>query len=313
MKQIRFFTPDCRLTLLIYGTTLCLLFSSAGINAQPRNESVFDVSLNNPAFGRTAPGSIMTPDEDIDSLIVETAFHLGDLFTGDGIAGVFIRQNDGTPGGAFSTIIHGIKNFRGTSEPLYILDGVMLNPTTTDAARAFYSDENDYQITQNTLSSINPNDIEKIEILKDAAATALYGSNGANGVVIITTKQGDSRGEKVTWHSNVGFSIIGKRPEMLSGSEYMTMMQQKNPDIGLSGTPVDWTAAAAQTAFVHNHHVSASGINGRMRHYLSIAYSDEKGIVRRTGTNTLNFKVNLERSFKNNSFFNRCIHLFRSF
>ena len=262
------------------------------------------MSLVNPGTDKTMSNGVLRPDRDVDSLLVGTASHIGDLFMGDGISGVFIRQSDGAPGSAFSTIVRGLKSFRGTSEPLYILDGVLLNPATTDAASAFFNDGSDYQAVQNTLLSINPSDIDKIEILKDAAATAVYGSSGANGVVIITTKSGrDITGEKITWHSNVGFSTMAGGPDMLSGTEYMAMMQAKNPGLGITGTPEDWSAAVTRTALVHSHHVSASGTKGRFRHYLSLAYSDEQGVIDRTGTNTLNFKVNLERSFAKNSFF----------
>ena len=129
---------------------------------------------------------------------------------GAGEAGVFVRPTDGAPGSAFSMIIRGVKSFRGTAEPLYIVDGILLNPTTIDAAQAFQNDPSDYQSVQNTLASINPNDIEKIEVLKDAAATAIYGSQGANGVVIITTKMGTNRQEEVHYHSNIGWGTLPK-------------------------------------------------------------------------------------------------------
>lgn len=156
---------------------------------------------------------------------------------------------------------------------------------------------------QNTLASINPNDIEKIEVLKDAAATAIYGSQGANGVVIITTKMGTNRQEDIHYHSNIGISTMGHTPEILSGAEYITMMKQANPDVNLSDAPVDWSDAATRTALIHSHYVSSTGSNGRTRHHLSMGYSDEQGTIKRTGVSTMNFKVNIERTFKDNSLF----------
>lgn len=303
MKQINLSdTRTFRRIVVFCMAAVCTLFAGTGAQAQTPKEATYDVSLGNPGAGGTTSSDVLSPKRG-NLAPVETALNIGDLFMGAGEAGVFVRPTDGAPGSAFSMIIRGVKNFRGTAEPLYIVDGILLNPTTTDAAQAFQNDPSDYQSVQNTLASINPNDIEKIEVLKDAAATAIYGSQGANGVVIITTKMGANRQEEIHYHSNIGISTMGHIPEMLSGAEYLTMMKQANPDIQLSGDPVDWSDAATRTALVHSHYVSATGSNGRTRHHLSMGYSDEQGTIKRTGVSTMNFKVNIERTFKNNSLF----------
>ncbi|MDE5636630.1 MAG: SusC/RagA family TonB-linked outer membrane protein, partial [Alistipes sp.] len=229
---------------------------------------------------------------------------LDELFCGKGAAGLGIRQTDGAPGATFGIEIRGLKSFRGTSEPLIILDGVMLNDTSKDAAQAFRNDADDYQALQNTLSAINPNDIAKIEVLKDAAATAIYGAYGANGVILITTKMGsddNSRSEVVRYHGNIGISTMYSGRQMLSGEEYVAMMQAANPDIAVSGTPADMAAAATRTALVHSHYVSAAGSKERMRHFLSLGYDSAQGVIDRTAHNSLNMRVNIERTINKGS------------
>lgn len=258
--------------------------------------TTYNVALSNPGARNTASDTEITPEPE-----VTTASGIDDLFSGAGIAGLYIRQTDGAPGAGFSTLIRGLKSFRGTAEPLFILDGVILNATTRDAARAFRNDESDYQAVQNTLSSINPNDIEKIEVLKDAASTAIYGSQGANGVVIITTKMGKEKGETVLYHTNIGISTAGHGVNMLSATGYQAMMRQANPDIGLTGNPVNRNSRLLRTAFTHSHHVSITGSKDNTRHYLSLGYSNHQGILKRTGQEALNLKINFERTINKNS------------
>ena len=107
-----FFTAECRLAVLVCAATLCSLYFSAGAGAQSRHDSVYDMSLVNPGTDKTMSNGVLRPDRDVDSLLVGTASHIGDLFMGDGISGVFIRQSDGAPGSAFSTIVRGLKSFR---------------------------------------------------------------------------------------------------------------------------------------------------------------------------------------------------------
>ncbi|SPZ85633.1 Outer membrane cobalamin translocator [Sphingobacterium multivorum] len=110
------------------------------------------------------------------------------------MAGVTVNQNDGAPGAGVSITIRGTNSFSTNSQPLYIVDGIPFDMASTPASSA---NENINQ-TANALASINPNDIESIEVLKDASATAIYGSRGANGVVLITTKRGENGNERLS-------------------------------------------------------------------------------------------------------------------
>jgi TonB-linked SusC/RagA family outer membrane protein len=136
------------------------------------------------------------------------------------IAGVQVNQNDGSPGAGVSITVRGANSFTTSSQPLYIVDGV---PYGTDPNGTPSSDANSgNNQTVSPLSMINPNDIDKIEVLKDASATAIYGSRGANGVVIITTKRGN-KGEgkpKVELNTKWSLSNIGKRVKMLDARTY---------------------------------------------------------------------------------------------
>ncbi len=131
-------------------------------------------------------------------------------------AGVQVNQSDGAPGAGVSLTIRGANSIKTSTEPLYVVDGIPFDAGTTPTSGA---NENNNQST-NPLSLINPNDIESIEVLKDASATAIYGSRGANGVVLITTKKGSDGQTHVEFNSNVTFSTLGKEIRMLNGYEF---------------------------------------------------------------------------------------------
>ena len=134
------------------------------------------------------------------------------------IAGVAVQQNDGAPGAGTSITIRGTNSFSTSTEPLYIIDGVPFNTEGLNAGNGIA--ENGASNTSNPLSQINPHKIEKIEVLKDASATAIYGSRGANGVVIITTKKGREGKVHVEVGANITVSQIARKVEMLNAPTY---------------------------------------------------------------------------------------------
>lgn len=134
------------------------------------------------------------------------------------IAGVDVKESDGAPGSGVSITVRGANSFTTSSQPLYIVDGV---PFGTDPNGMPQSGANDgHNQSQNPLSMINPNDIEKIEVLKDASATAIYGSRGANGVVIITTRKGQQGKPKVELNIRAGIQQIARKVKMLDAYHY---------------------------------------------------------------------------------------------
>ncbi|QRQ63763.1 SusC/RagA family TonB-linked outer membrane protein [Sphingobacterium multivorum] len=139
------------------------------------------------------------------------------------MAGVTVNQNDGAPGAGVSITIRGTNSFSTNSQPLYIVDGIPFDMASTPASSA---NENINQ-TANALASINPNDIESIEVLKDASATAIYGSRGANGVVLITTKRGENGNEKVELNANFGMATLGRKVKMLGPFDYASYINEQ--------------------------------------------------------------------------------------
>ncbi len=133
------------------------------------------------------------------------------------LAGVQVSQNDGAPGGGINIQIRGINSFGSSTQPLYIVDGIPFEVGSTSSATGG-SDGSDP--TSNPLAMINPHDIESMEILKDASATAIYGSRGANGVVLITTKKGKSGKPRVEFTSNFGVSTVINKIDMLDAYHY---------------------------------------------------------------------------------------------
>ena len=140
------------------------------------------------------------------------------------IAGVQINQSDGAPGGGMSIVVRGANSFSTSSQPLFIVDGVPFETGSTPGNGATGSEQ-----TSNPLSFINPHDIENIEILKDASATAIYGSRGANGVVIVTTKRGKAGKPKVEFAATFGVSSVAKKLDML---DPVTYAEYQNEQVG---------------------------------------------------------------------------------
>lgn len=138
------------------------------------------------------------------------------------VAGVVVQQSDGAPGGGMSILVRGANSFTTSSQPLFIVDGIPLETGTTPANTALTSEQ-----SANPLSFINPHDIESMEILKDASATAIYGSRGANGVVIITTKRGRSEKPKVELSLTAGISTVARKIPVLDASTYARYINEQ--------------------------------------------------------------------------------------
>jgi TonB-linked SusC/RagA family outer membrane protein len=149
------------------------------------------------------------------------------------LAGVFVSQTDGAPGSGISIQVRGANSFSSSTEPLYVIDGVPFSAGTTP------SNSTNENLSLNTLSFLNPQDVASIEVLKDASATAIYGSRGANGVVLITTKKGKAGEDKVEFSATYGTSTIAKKLKMLNGYNYAKFQneatQNRNTYEGTTG------------------------------------------------------------------------------
>lgn len=208
-------------------------------------------------------------------------------------SGVQITQNSGQPGGASTIRIRGNSAVTGTGQPLYVVDGV---PLDGRSARPGLNTSLGDSPDSNPLNFLNPADIESLTVLKDASATAIYGSRAAYGVVLITTKRGKVGEPKFDFGVSGGFSTIMRRIKVLDASQFREAinyygLDPKQLDLGQSNDPL---GAILQTGPLQNYNgaVSGGGENGRYR--LSLGYLDQKGIVKKTGFQkyTANFVTN---------------------
>lgn len=193
---------------------------------------------------------------------------------GGRIAGVRVTSSDGSLGDNFDIVIRGAGSLTQSTAPLYVIDGF---PQETSG-----------------FSALNPNDIASIDILKDASATAIYGSRGANGVVIVTTKQGLASKPKVTYNGSITFGTVNKTMDMMNGYDFVLLQQEiMSPDtfskyylkdgIGIEDyrnfKNYDWQDEIYRTAVSHNHYVGLNGGSDKMKYSASLSYSNQQGVV----------------------------------
>ncbi len=202
------------------------------------------------------------------------------------VSGVQISQNSGAPGGNISVRIRGTNSINGTSEPLYIVDGIQIS--------------NGGGITDvSPLSTINPSDIESVEVLKDASATAIYGSRAANGVVLITTKRGRAGVTRVTYDGYYGTQQVAKTLPVLNAAEFAQLENEvfKNnfyPNPGSLGEGVNWQNLVFQSAPIQNHQLSINGGSEKTQLAVSGNYFSQDGIVINSGFRRYSMRVNLD-------------------
>ncbi|UMB54335.1 TonB-dependent receptor [Lutibacter sp. A64] len=189
--------------------------------------------------------------------------------------GVQVLSSSGKPSQGLSIRIRGTNSINAGSEPLYLVDGV----PTTDTR------------------SINPSDIESISILKDASSAAIYGSQGANGVVIITTKRGTSSKPTITFDTYVGTSQVWKTLPVLNGEQYRDLMTElgQNTDWDNYNNHTDWQQEIFQSGLSQNYQLSMGGKSENTNYYLSGGYTAQVGAVRSSEMDRANFKINLEQ------------------
>jgi TonB-linked SusC/RagA family outer membrane protein len=197
------------------------------------------------------------------------------------VAGVDIINNSGAPGGEVTFRIRGASSVRSGNQPLFVVDGVPLdgrNTKPTATAGELGTTEG-----SNPLNFLNPNDIETIDILKDASATAIYGSRGANGVVIITTKKGKSGAPTVNLQVQSGVSTIANRPAIMDGDTFRRALDHREmPDYD-GGASVDAFDAITRTALTQIINFSVTGGTDKSSYRLSAGYHDQEGIIRDSG------------------------------
>jgi TonB-linked SusC/RagA family outer membrane protein len=224
-------------------------------------------------------------------------------------AGVQITQASSEPGGGVSIRIRGSASLTAGNEPLYVIDGLPLDNSPASPGYAITGN----QAPRNPLNSLNPGDIESIEILKDASATAIYGSRGANGVILITTKKGKKGAISVNYSGNFGTQEVARSLNVLKAPDYMSFLNdlrtaQGQPveftqqEISAIGQGTDWQNEIFRSAPVQNHQVSLSGGSDNTQYYASLNYFDQEGVVISSGTKRYSTKLNLTHSLNKFNF-----------
>ncbi len=279
--------------------TATLMFTSASYVSQEvavNNQTTIDVSLvaNAQQLGEVVViGYGTSQKKDLTGSVAQVNakdFQSGQITSpqqliAGKVAGVSVISGGGSPGAGTTIRIRGGASLSASNDPLIVIDGVPL-------------DNNGIAASANQLSMINPNDIESFSILKDASATAIYGSRASNGVIIITTKKG-RLGAKPTFDFNTTFSLskIIKEVSVLSPDQYRAFVNQKGSDAfkSLLGTAsTDWQKEIYQTALTSDNNLSVSGGFKKMPYRLSVGYLNQQGILKtdKLDRYTLGFNIN---------------------
>lgn len=237
----------------------------------------------------TGSVTALKPDSKNKGLVVNAQ----DMLSGK-VAGVNVTSNSGEPGVGTQIRIRGGSSLNASNDPLIVIDGVPMDNNKVGNTGS------------NLLSTINPQDIESFNVLKDASATAIYGSRGSNGVIIITTKKGH-KGQKpeVSYSGSVSVSQKKKTYDMMDGNQYRAYVKSlfnENDDAvkALGTANTDWQDLIYRTAVSHDHNVTVAGSAGKFLPYrVSVGYTSQQGILKNSDYNRYTASVNLNPSLLN--------------
>ncbi len=220
-------------------------------------------------------------------------------------AGVFINSGSGKLGQALSIRVRGISSIAGGQQPLVVIDGV----------QAVASPLGSYTEPDNPLATLNPDDIESIEVLKDAASSAIYGARGSNGVILITTKSGKAGKTKVSFGAYTGWSKPTKKQTFLNADQYRELFTAAAENEGYvpadefeaeSGTTdwnnnynSNWSDKAFQDGYVRQYNLSLNGGDAKTRFLMSASWNDQKGIILDNSLNRANGRLNIDHTVNN--------------
>lgn len=294
---------DGKFTIKNAGSNAVLVFSYIGLKSQEVNvagRSNVNVTLKEDSAELKEVvvigyGSVKKKDATgaVDQLSSKSFDNVGapnpaDLLRGK-VAGVQVTQSSGEPGAAASIRIRGNSSIRSGNGPLIVVDGVPLDGGDV-------SPGNDVglgsQSARNPLNFINQNDIESMTILKDASSTAIYGSRGANGVVVITTKKSKSKESQLSYSNSFTFSSVASNLELMSANEFVANGGKDN-----GSRSYDWKDAIMRNAFSSNHDVSFTKSTENSSTRVSIGASNTEGIVNKTGLDKYTFALNNSNDF----------------
>ncbi|RKD20227.1 SusC/RagA family TonB-linked outer membrane protein [Pelobium manganitolerans] len=230
------------------------------------------------------------------------------------IAGITVSNNGGQPGGGVSVKVRGITSVNGT-QPLYVVDGVPIMTSTNSIAQDQLGGKAG-QSEQSVLSTLNPNDILSVDVLKDASAQAIYGSLGGNGVVLITTKKGRANEGKINYDVYFGAADVPNKLDIMNlrqyaqyynslipevaaaspGSQLPVIGELQNPDVLGEGT--DWQSALFKNGYTQNHQLSFSGGAEKTNYFFSVNYFDQEGTIIGSGFDRLASRFALDHQVR---------------
>lgn len=294
-----------------------LIFSYIGFESQEisvGNKSVIDVTLQTDqealdevvviGYGSVKKsdltGAVSSVSEDDFNQGINTS--VGQAISGR-VAGVQISSNSSEPGGGLNVKIRGASSINAGNDPLYVIDGLPINnaPVITGTGAGVVGNDS----PRNPLNSLNPNDVKSIEVLKDASATAIYGSRGANGVIIITTKKGIEGVSRIDYNMQTGLSTAYSYPELLTARELATSRNEIS--IAEGGDPVvdlnnitnntNYLKEITRQGLTQNHNLRMSGGSKDSNFSISLNYLDQEGVIISSGLKRYTGRVNLEKSF----------------
>jgi TonB-linked SusC/RagA family outer membrane protein len=216
-------------------------------------------------------------------------------------SGVQVVQNSGIPGAVASIRVRGSSSLQGGNEPLYVIDGFPVYNSSFGNTGG--------QVSLSGLSTINPSDIESIEILKDASATAIYGARAANGVVLITTKSGKRGHDMISFESSFGFSRLSKKIDVMGAQEYAQLVNEAYTNDGLKpifstdalaniatlGKGTDWQDEIYREGFSQNYQLTFSGGDEKTQYAITGSYYDQRGIIINSDFKRYSTRLNFDR------------------
>lgn len=269
--------------------------STFTVALQPANSQLGDVVVV--GYGSAKKANLTTAQVGISEKAIEKTINttIEQAIQGRA-AGVYVTQNSGQPGGGISVSIRGVGSLTGNTQPLYVIDGVQIQPADVTYGNSSSS---------NALSGINPSDIADIQILQGPSATAIYGSRGTNGVIIITTKRGKAGSFKVNYSYLYDLQTPPDHLDVMNLQQYASMVKQYHAlaggttpqeflDSSLLGEGTDWQKELFNNAAMNKHQLSLSGGNSNTTYYLSGEYLDHDGVAAGSGFKRYGFRLNVD-------------------
>ncbi|HEV8285904.1 MAG TPA: TonB-dependent receptor [Chitinophagaceae bacterium] len=209
------------------------------------------------------------------------------------VAGIMVQQVSGQPGGGVAIQVRGVSSITGNNSPLYVIDGVIIPPPGDPGSGS------------NPLNTINPSEIESIDVLKDASATAIYGSQATNGVIVITTKRGRVAVPSISYDGYYGYQQLPKKLPTVNLQEFAALLNDRSvvwmfdarPEFAnpkYLGTGTDWQSELFRSAPMHNHSITVNGGDARTQYLLSTSYFNQEGIALGSDFKRYSVRLNLD-------------------